>query len=161
LVPLSLPAALDDEAIEFRTTRKHKSDVSPTSARHSLVQSSMIVRMRKWRPLMGWSEMKWRLQRSLGAKGIIIGALVRLRVCRSRRARTASFPHRTAGRALCDPPASPSASKGYECADSRSVGVHDQSPSSAPESRSSGTRGIPIKPSCGRRSIQSRTGFHW
>jgi hypothetical protein len=80
-----------------RTTRKHKSDVSPTSARHSLVQSSMIVRMRKWRPLMGWSEMKWRLQRSLGAKGIIIGALVRLRVCRSRRARTASFPHGTAG----------------------------------------------------------------
>jgi hypothetical protein len=59
-----------------RATRKPESEVSATSARHSRVQSSTIARMRKRRPSVNWSETKSRLQRSLGASGIIIGALV-------------------------------------------------------------------------------------
>src|ERR1700731_5120697 len=66
------PVALDNEAIQF--------------PRHA--------RMRKRRPSVSWSETKSRLQRSLGANGIIIGALVPIARLRPPRRRTASFSSR-------------------------------------------------------------------
>src|SRR5712664_2416389 len=59
-----------------RATRAPESEVSATNARHSRVQSSTTVRMRKRRPSVSWSETKSSDQRSLGAIGTSIGARV-------------------------------------------------------------------------------------
>src|ERR1700722_6767290 len=53
-----------------RATLRPDSDVSATRARHSRVQLSITVRMRKRRPSVIWSETKSRLQRLLAARGV-------------------------------------------------------------------------------------------
>src|SRR6476660_8774561 len=133
-----------------RATRKPESEVSATSARHSRVQSSTIARIRKRRPSVSWSETKSRLQRSLGANGVIISALwCRSPVCARRDGGPLASPHGRAGRAFYGSPHSPPASEEYERADRATAGVHGQSPSSAPEDRDRRGAWTRIEPSCG------------
>jgi hypothetical protein len=59
-----------------RATRTPDSEVSAMSARFSRVQLSTIASIRKRRPSVNWSETKSSDQRSPGASGTRIGALV-------------------------------------------------------------------------------------
>jgi hypothetical protein len=73
--------------VSSRATLAPESDVSATSARHSLLKSSTMHRMRKRLPQMKLSETKSSDQRWFGPCGIAIGARVpsaRLRPLRRR-----------------------------------------------------------------------------
>ena len=81
-VPLSLMIVsgrprLRMMASNSRATRRPDSEVSATSPRHSRVQLSITVRMRKRRPSSSVSETKSRLQRWFGSCGTAAGARVR------------------------------------------------------------------------------------
>src|SRR4051812_24916092 len=54
---LGLPRSITSRS-SSRDTRMPESEVSATSARHSRVQSSTMVRMRKRRPQVSWSDTK-------------------------------------------------------------------------------------------------------
>ena len=73
-----------------RATLRPDSDVSATRARHSRVQLSITVRMRKRRPSVIWSETKSKLQRLLAARGVSIGRRVPIARLRPPRRRTVS-----------------------------------------------------------------------
>ena len=77
-----------------RATRVPESEVSATSAKHSRVQSSTTVRMRKRRPQVSWSDTKSSDHRSFGIIGASIGALVPIARLRPPRRRTVSFSSR-------------------------------------------------------------------
>ena len=74
--------------------RTNHSEVSATSARHSRVQLSITVRMRKRRPSVSWSATKSSDQRSLGRSGTSMGARVPMARLRPPRRRTESFSSR-------------------------------------------------------------------
>jgi transposase len=68
--------------------QKENSDESASRVRHSRVQSSTTVRMRKRRPQVSWSDTKSSDQRSFGRIGIVMGARVPMARLRPPRRRT-------------------------------------------------------------------------
>jgi transposase len=75
-------------AAQVAIRQKENSDESASRVRHSRVQSSTTVRMRKRRPQVSWSDTKSSDQRSFGRIGIVMGARVPMARLRPPRRRT-------------------------------------------------------------------------